>query len=52
VRTVVGEAMVVRTGREPDRGLGCRFFRIAAGSRQSLEECLRLLALGDVPAQT
>jgi len=51
VRTVVAEAMVVRASREPDPGLGCRFFQLAGPSRQSLEECLRLLALGDVPAQ-
>ena len=30
-------------GQEPDRGLGCRFFRITAGSRASLEDCLLLL---------
>ena len=42
-RTVVAEALVVRMGQEPDRGLGCRFFRITAGSRASLEECLLLL---------
>jgi len=52
VRTVVAEAMVVRAAREPERGLGCRFFQLAGPSRQSLEECLRLLALGDVPAQS
>lgn len=39
-RTVVAEALVVRMSPEPDRGLGCRFFRITAGSRASLEECL------------
>lgn len=42
-RTVVAEARVVRMSQEPDRGLGCRFFRITAGSRASLEECLLLL---------
>ncbi len=42
-RTVVAEALVVRMGPEPDRGLGCRFFRITAGSRGYLEECLKLL---------
>ena len=42
-RTVVAEALVVRMGPEPDRGLGCRFFRITAGSRAYLEECLQLL---------
>ena len=42
-RTVVAEAIVVRIGREPDSGLGCRFFRITAGPRAHLEECLRIL---------
>ncbi len=42
-RTVVAEALVVRMGEDPDRGLGCRFFRITAGSRANLEECLQLL---------
>jgi len=42
-KTVVAEALVVRNGREPNRGLGCRFFRITVGSRASLEECLELL---------
>ena len=42
-RTVVAEALVVRMSQEPDRGLGCRFFRITAGSRAYLEECLLLL---------
>lgn len=42
-RTVVAEALVVRMGQEPDRGLGCRFFRITAGSRANLEECLQML---------
>ncbi len=42
-RTVVAEALVVRMGQEPDRGLGCRFFRITAGSRTNLEECLLML---------
>jgi CheY-like chemotaxis protein len=42
-RTVVAEALVVRMGQDPDHGLGCRFFRITAGSRASLEECLLLL---------
>jgi CheY-like chemotaxis protein len=50
VKTVVAEAMVVRTGREPDAGLGCRFFQLSAQSRAHLEECLRLLAPTDVPA--
>jgi hypothetical protein len=47
---VVAEAIVVRPGRETDRGLGCRFFQLSATSRAYLEECLRILALGDVPA--
>jgi CheY-like chemotaxis protein len=42
-RTIVAEAIVVRATQEPDRGLGCRFFRVTAGSRTRLEECLRLL---------
>jgi CheY-like chemotaxis protein len=42
-RTVVGEAIVVRIGQEPDRGLGCRFFRLTAGPRAVLDECLRTL---------
>ena len=46
-RTVVAEAIVVRVGSEPDRGLGCRFFRLTEGSRAHLEECLRLLSLSD-----
>jgi CheY-like chemotaxis protein len=50
VRTIVAEAIVVRLGRESDLGLGCRFFQLSAASRQNLEECLRILALGDVPA--
>ena len=50
VRTIVAEAIVVRLGRENDAGLGCRFFQLSAASRQNLEECLRILALGDVPA--
>jgi CheY-like chemotaxis protein len=49
-RTVVAEAIVVRTGHELDRGLGCRFFRLSSSSRQHLEECLRLLTLGEAPA--
>jgi len=44
VRSVVGEAMVVRLGREPDKGLGCRFFQLSSASKANLEECLRLLA--------
>jgi CheY-like chemotaxis protein len=43
-RSVVGEAIVVRIGQEPDKGLGCRFFQLSASSRTNLEECLRLLS--------
>ena len=50
VRTIVAEAIVVRAGRDAEAGLGCRFFQLTAASRQNLEECLRILALGDVPA--
>lgn len=50
VRTIVAEAIVVRAGRDAEQGLGCRFFQLTAASRQNLEECLRILALGDVPA--
>ena len=42
-RTVVAEALVVRMGQDPDRGLGCRFFRVTAGSLAQLEEYLLLL---------
>jgi CheY-like chemotaxis protein len=49
-RTVVAEAIVVRVGQDPDRGLGCRFFRVAASSRVNLEECLRSLSLGEAAA--
>ena len=52
VKTVVAEAMVVRLGRDNDRGIGCRFFQLSATSRQHLEECLRILSLGGVPAQS
>jgi CheY-like chemotaxis protein len=45
-RMIVAEAIVVRTGQEPERGLGCRFFRITASSRAHLEECLRVLEAG------
>jgi len=48
-RNVVAEAIVVRLGQEPDRGFGCRFFRITQGSRLYLEDCLRLLSLSEVP---
>ena len=44
VRWVVGEAIVVRLGRDPDNGLGCRFFQLSSTSKANLEECLRLLA--------
>ena len=44
-RIFVAEAIVVRAASEPDRGLGCRFFRVTEGSRRSLEDCLRLLSL-------
>jgi len=50
IKTIVAEAIVVRLGRENDPGLGCRFFQLSAASRQNLEECLRILALGDVVA--
>ncbi|HEV2063918.1 MAG TPA: response regulator [Thermoanaerobaculia bacterium] len=49
-RTVVAEAIVVRVGQDSDRGLGCRFFRVAASSRVNLEECLRSLSLGEAAA--
>lgn len=51
-RSLVAEAMVVRLGPEPERGLGCRFFRLTQGSRACLEDCLRLLSLAEVPAET
>jgi len=47
VRTLVAEALVVRVGKDPDRGLGCRFFQLSAASKGHLEECLRILALGE-----
>jgi CheY-like chemotaxis protein len=52
-KTVVAEAIVVRVGQDPDRGLGCRFFRLTESSRSHLEECLRLLSLagGTFPAR-
>lgn len=49
-RSVVGEAIVVRIGSEPDRGLGCRFFQLSSASKALLEECLRLLAPGELAA--
>lgn len=48
-RNVVAEAIVVRLGQEPERGLGCRFFRLTQGSRAYLEDCLRLLSLAEAP---
>lgn len=51
VKNVVAEALVVRVSRNPDPGLGCRFFQLSAGSRGYLEECLRILALGE-PAES
>jgi len=42
-RTIVGEAIVVRISREPELGLGCRFFLISAPARGYLEECLKML---------
>lgn len=47
VRMIVAEAMVVRLVRDPDPGLGCRFFQLSATSRGHLEECLRILAPGE-----
>jgi len=51
VRTVVAEAIVMRVGKDVDRGLGCRFFQLSATSKAHLEECLRILALGEAPAE-
>ncbi len=48
VRTIVAEALIVRLGKDPDRGLGCRFFQLSAASKAHFEECLRILALGGV----
>lgn len=42
-KTVVAEALVVRSAQEPERGIGCRFFRITVDSRASLEDCLEVL---------
>jgi CheY-like chemotaxis protein len=50
VRTIVAEALVVRVGKDADRGIGCRFFQLSAASRSHLDECLRILALGEAPA--
>jgi CheY-like chemotaxis protein len=47
VRNIVAEALVVRLGKDGDKGLGCRFFQLSAASRGHLEECLRILALGE-----
>ncbi len=47
VRNVVAEALVVRVSRNPDPGLGCRFFQLSTNSRAYVEECLRILALGE-----
>jgi hypothetical protein len=49
-RAVVGEAIVVRISREPDTGLGCRFFQLSSASRANLDECLRLLTPGELAA--
>jgi CheY-like chemotaxis protein len=48
-KTVVAEAIVVRVAPEPDRGVGCRFFRLTEGARSHLEECLKLLSLAETP---
>lgn len=48
--SIVGEAIVVRLGREPDTGLGCRFFQLSSTSRTNLEDCLKLLAPGELAA--
>jgi len=48
-RSVAAEAIVVRLGHEPDRGLGCRFFRLTQSGRTSLEDFLRLLSLSQTP---
>lgn len=49
-RSVVGEAIVVRLGARPDEGLGCRFFQLSSASRTNLEECLKILAPGELAA--
>lgn len=49
VRTLVAEAIVVRLGKDHDRGLGCRFFQLSASAKSHLDECLRILALGEAP---
>jgi hypothetical protein len=51
VRNVVAEALIVRLGGESDPGLGCRFFQLSGVCRTNLEECLRILALGEAPAE-
>ena len=52
VRTIAAEAIVVRVGKDLDRGLGCRFFQLPAASKVHLEECLKILALGQAPAES
>ena len=52
VRNIVAEALVVRVARDPDPGLGCRFFQLSAACRANLHECLRILALGEAPLET
>ena len=49
-RSIVAEAIVVRLGIPPQQGLGCRFFRLTQGSREDLENCLRLLSFAETPA--
>ena len=49
-RSVVGEAIVVRLGHDPDEGLGCRFFQLSSGSRTKLEECLKMIASSELAA--
>jgi len=48
-RSVAAEAIVVRLGPEPDRGLGCRFFRLTQNGRTYLEDFLRVLSLSQAP---
>jgi hypothetical protein len=40
----------VRLGAQPDEGLGCRFFQLSSASRTNLEECLKILAPGELAA--
>ena len=49
-RSVVGEAIVVRLGHDPDEGLGCRFFQLSSASRTKLEECLKMIASSELAA--